>query len=274
MDSQSSQGFNQIVSSTVDKALDLLTHFTQAQAEIGLSELARLAGQDKATVHRMLQSLAKHGLVEQNQTSKLYRLGAGTLRLARNREASFPTSSVVMDVLQQLTDATGETSHASLIAGGSLATVGLVKGTGAIHVSLDAGESLPFHATASGVACLAFLPEEQVMHILKQKLGKFTDKTPTSAAALLRAVEQARSKGYAMSDQSYENDVFGIAAPLFAAGGMATGAVAVATPAHRMTREVRNATVQHVMQAAASISRKMGAEPPGSFTSLLRKAAA
>jgi DNA-binding IclR family transcriptional regulator len=266
--------FRSIVSSTVDKALELLTHFTQSRAEVGLSELARLAARDKATVHRMLQALAKHGLVEQNQHSKLYRLGAGTLRLARNREASFPASSVVMDVLQQLTDATGETSHASLIAGGSLATIGLVKGTSAIHVSMDAGESLPFHATASGIACLAFLGDDQIKSILKQKLPRYTQSTPTSAAAVMREIEQARDKGYATSDQNFEVDVFGIAAPLFAPGGIATGAVAVATPAHRMTREVRSGTAAHVMSAAVEISRKLGAEPPALFASLLRKAAA
>jgi IclR family transcriptional regulator, acetate operon repressor len=263
-----------IVSSTVLKALELLSLFSQTQAELGLSELARLAERDKATVHRMLQALAKHGLVEQDAQSRLYRLGVGTLRLARSREASFPTSSLVMAPLLQLAEATGETSHASLIAGGSLATVGLVKGTGALHVSIDAGESLPFHATASGIACLAFLDEAQIKTILKQKLKSYTAKTLTSTDEVLSAVAQARSKGYALSDQSFESDVVGIAAPLFSSTGTATGAVAVATPAHRLTREVRNRTIAHVMQAAILISQRLGAEAPQSYVNLTRKAAA
>jgi DNA-binding IclR family transcriptional regulator len=262
------------VSSTVDKALDLLSNFTQARAEIGLSELARMAELDKATVHRLLQTLAKHGLVEQNAQSKLYRLGAGTLRLARNREASFPTATLVIDELRSLSAITGETSHASLIAGGSLATVGLVMGTRAIHVTLDEGESLPFHATASGIACMAFLPRENVLSILKQKLKKYTDSTITSSSDLTKAIEQTRARGYAVSDQSYESDVYGIASPLFGSRGLACGAVAVATPAHRMTREIRNSTVIHVMEAAANISRRMGAEPPTGYLHAMRKAAA
>lgn len=261
------------MSSTVEKALDLLTHFSQSRAEIGLSELARLAGRDKATTHRMMQALARHGIVEQDATSKAYRLGAGILRLARMREASFPVSSLIMDALRQLNAETGETSHASLIAGNSLATVGLVKGTGAIHVTLDDGESLPFHATASGIACMAFLPADQVRAILKRKLARFTPHTLTAADDVLRLVEEARACGYAMSNQSYEADVFGIAAPIFSASGTACGAVSVSTPALRMTRDVKTKTIHRVMAASVNLTRSMGGEPPPAFSKLLLKVA-
>jgi IclR family transcriptional regulator, acetate operon repressor len=263
-----------IVSSTVDKALDLLNQFSQAHAQIGLSELARLAALDKATVHRMLTVLAKHGFVEQDEQTKLYRLGAGLLRLARSREASFPISSVIDAELQALVQQTGETAHASLIAGGSLATVGIVHGTKAIRVTLEADQSLPFHATASGIACLAFLPGDKMNTIMKRKLASFTSATPTSPDEILAAVSAARNKGFALSDQSYEADVFGIAAPLFSASGYACGAVAVATPAHRMTREVKQRTIAAVMDAAVLMTRRMGAEPPRSFVNLLLKTAA
>jgi IclR family transcriptional regulator, acetate operon repressor len=262
------------VSSTVDKALELLNQFTQARAQIGLSELARLAALDKATVHRMLTVLAKHGFVEQEEQSKQYRLGAGLLRLARSREASFPISSVVEVELQALMQHTGETAHASLIAGGSLATVGIVHANKAIRVTLDADQSLPFHATASGIACLAFLPGEKLNAILKRKLAGYTEATPTSPQDVLAAVSAARAKGFAASDQSFETDVYGIAAPLFSASGFACGAVAVATPAHRMSREVKARTISAVMDAAVLITRRMGAEPPRSFVNLLLKIAA
>jgi IclR family transcriptional regulator, acetate operon repressor len=262
------------VSSTVDKALEILNYFTQARAQIGLSELARLAERDKATVHRMLTVLAKHGFVEQDEQSKLYRLGAGLLRLARSREASFPISSVIEAELQALMQATGETAHASLIAGGSLATVGIAHGNKAIRVTLEPDQSLPLHATASGIACLAFLPREKLDATLKRKLTGFTPATLITPQELMAAVNVARAKGFAVSDQSYETDVYGIAAPLFSASGYACGAVAVATPAHRMSREVKARTIAAVLEAAVLITRRMGAEPPRSFTSLLLKVAA
>jgi IclR family transcriptional regulator, acetate operon repressor len=262
------------VSSTADKALELLNLFSQSRPELGLSDLSRLSGLDKATAHRMLGVLAKHGFVEQGTSTKLYRLGAGSLRLARIREASFPVSALVEPALQLLADRTGETCHASLIAGGNLATIGLVAGKKTIHVTLDAGERLPFHATASGFACLAFLPEEQVQVILKRKLASYTAQTATSPDDVRKAVRRARGLGYAVADQSFEQDVFGIAAPLFEAGGKACGAVAVATPAHRMTRDIKTLTIQFVLEAAIGITRSMGVEPPAEFLSLTQRAAA
>lgn len=248
--------------------------FSQSRPELGLSEVARLAGLDKATVHRMLSTLAKHGFVEQDIHSKLYRLGAAPLRYARIRESSFPTAALIEPILQQLAADTGETCHASLIAGGGLATVGVVAGRKALHVTLDAGERLPYHATASGIVCLAFLSDRQRQAILGRKLSTYTEQTMINPEQVQQAVLKARAAGYAVADQTYEADVYGIAAPIFDAGGHACGAVAVATPAARMTREMRNHIVQRVLSAAIRVTESLGTEPPAHFLSLVRRAAA
>lgn len=259
------------MSATVDKALDLLNHFTQQRPHIGLSEMARIARIDKATTHRMLNSLAKYGLVEQERQTKLYRLGAAPLRLARTREACFPVSTLVEPVLQQLMVKTGETAHASLLAGEGLATVGLVTGKKAIHVTLGAGELLPLHATASGIACLAFMPEEFLEKVLKQNRKTYTEHTQVSAEEISQQVGRTRLQGFALSDQTYEADVFGIAAPFFLPSSNACGAVAVATPAHRMNKNIKADTIQAVIAASQDITRRLGAEAPPAFTSAVRK---
>lgn len=262
------------VSSTVDKALELMNVFSQSRPELGLSELARIATLDKATVHRMLGTLAKHGFVEQDVHSKLYRLGAAPLRYARIRESSFPTAALIDPILQQLAEETGETCHASLIAGGGLATVGVVPGKRALHVTLDAGERLPYHATASGIVCLAFLPERQLRAVLAKTLSPYTDQTEVTPDLVLQAVTRSRQMGYAFADQTYEADVCGIAAPIFDGGGHASGAVAVATPASRMTRDVKAHTIKCALSAAIRVTQSLGAEPPAHFLALVRKAAA
>src|SRR5437660_1256543 len=98
---------------TVGKAMSLLELFTTAKPEIGLSELARLSNFDKATARRLLVSLMDHGLLEQDRETRLYRLGAGLVRLARIRESQFPLLPVAMPILQDLASQTGETVHLS-----------------------------------------------------------------------------------------------------------------------------------------------------------------
>jgi IclR family acetate operon transcriptional repressor len=262
------------MSSTVDKALELLNHFNQNRMRIGLSELARLARIDKATAYRLLTTLTKHGLIEQENDSRAYRLGAATLRLARIREASLPVTALVTPIIEGLAEKTGETAHAALLAGHSLATIGIVNSKKSLHVSLDAGERLPLHATASGIACLAFLPADDVTRLLKGKLQSFTQHTSSSTEKVLAQVEVSRAQGFSESDQGYEVGVYGIAAPVFSAEGFATGTVAVATPTQRMTKELRIRIIRETLAAAADFTRRLGAELPKPYVSITKRLAA
>jgi DNA-binding IclR family transcriptional regulator len=262
------------LSTTVDKALSLLELFTAQKPEIGLSEVARLADIDKATAHRLLSALATRGFLEQDEQSRLYRLGVSVVRLARYRESVFPLESVVESELTSLAQVTGETCHASMLAGSKLATVGYVEGSKAIHVTLEQGQLLHLHATASGLACLAFMSEARQNSILRQPMEKFTSSTPVKPEAIKRLIAGVQKAGFAIADQTYESDVFGVAAPLFGAEGFAQGAVAVATPAHRMTKEIRMQTASLVMDAATRITRKLGFEPPASYSRLIQRAVA
>lgn len=79
---------------TVTKALNLLSFFTQNRHEIGLSDLTRLSGLNKATVYRLMGELQAAGFVEQVGPDRAYRLGPELLRLAALREAAVPILSV------------------------------------------------------------------------------------------------------------------------------------------------------------------------------------
>jgi DNA-binding IclR family transcriptional regulator len=105
-------------------------------------------------------------------------------------------------------------------------------------------------------------------------MDQFTPTTPVKLEKIKGLIENARRTGFAVADQTYESDVYGIAAPIFGADGFAQGAVAVATPAHRMTKEIRKRTACHVIEASVRITRKLGFEPPASFLGLQQRTAA
>lgn len=257
------------MSSTVAKALALLDFFTETEPELGLSELARRAGVDKATVHRMLGVMSDAGLVEQSGETRLYRLGAGVLRLARVREVAFPITAVTQSALEDLAAFTGETAHASLVSGRALATVGICESNRGSRVSLVAGEILPFHTTASGLATLAYSSRE----ILEKALGGIllakTPRTVTDAAGIMRILDQVRTRGYAEGDQTNEDDVYGIAVPLFDRHGTACGAIAVATPAHRMTPELRARIIARLVPAGIRVTEAAGGQVPAGYRAVV-----
>ena len=259
------------MSATVSKALSLLAQFSASEPELGLSELARRASADKATVLRQLTALVGAGLLEQDAATRLYRLGAELLRLAHVREAGFPTEAVVGPTLARLTKLVGETSHASLLAGGRLGTVGIRDSERSSRVSLEPGQPLGLHATASGTVVLAWSPPALLESVLAKPLVRHTAHTLVEPDRLRRHVAEARRRGWAEADQSFEDDVHGIATPLFDAAGLAAGAIAVVTPSHRMSPALRDRTVAALVQASVGLSRGLGGRAPDDFTALARE---
>ena len=243
---------------TVKNAIALLELFTINTPELGLSGIKRLSGIDKATTHRLLTVLRETGMLEQNPVTKLYRLGASVLRLAQVREASFPFSVVVQPILETLAGVTGETAHCSLYTNNVLAVISSVESNKANRVSMRGSETLPFHATAAGIAYLAYAPSDVLNKVMKRPMPSFSKYTCTDPDHLKKMTDVVRKNGYAVVDKAFEDDVFGVAAPIFGAEKISIGAIAVATPCHRMNASLEKLLIASVVTAAADLSQKLG----------------
>jgi DNA-binding IclR family transcriptional regulator len=259
---------------TVSKALELLDYFTKSRPLIGLSDLARLADLNKATCFRLLTELSENGFVEQIGTGREFRLGPKVLRLAALREAQVPTRDAAMPVLQALAVQTGETAHLSLLMADCLRP--LAHAYSAAHVAkvmLEDTDILPFHATSSGLAVLAFQTDAFRGAVLAKPLPQLTAATETDPAALRDRVKQVRNMGYAESRGGYESDVHSLAVPLFDALGRCSGALAVAALGARMTESQRQLIRQALQQAATEITTVWGGTLPAEIAAMWRDAA-
>lgn len=254
---------------TVDKALSLLSRFTAATPEWGVSDLARAEGLDKATALRALQALARHQMVEQDPLSKRYRLGCALLGLAAVREASSPLSSVLKSELDRITAECGETSHATVGGARHMTTVAVCEPPRSMRVHVDPAEPLPFHATASGIAWLAFAEPQFRAAIAKSAgLARHTPHTDTSRQGFLAHIERARENGYAVAEKSFEDETVGLAVPYFDRLEFARGSLAIAFPAIRQTREDRERLVTLLFRASLSVTAKLGGQPPQDFLAI------
>lgn len=257
--------------STVAKALDLLSLFTRAEPQAGLSELARRAGLNKATCHRLLTDLAAAGLVEQVGAAREYRLGPAVLRLAALRESAVPLQSAARPVLDALAETTGETAHLSVLVAGRLQALAFAYSTRhATRVMMSDADVLPFHATASGLAVLGALDPAAREAVLAAPLPALTPLTVTDPAALRGLAAAVRTEGHAESIGGLEPEVHSLAVPLFGADGACIGALAVAAPRARMQPA---AVLPALMQAATRITTHLGGQPPEDIAARWRAAA-
>lgn len=251
---------------TVTNALSLLTLFTQNRAEIGLSDLTRLSGMNKATVFRMLSELQAQGFVEQVGNDRAYRLGPEVLRLAALREAAVPLLTVSREILARLCDVTGETCHMSQLQGNRLNTLSYAHGKRhATQVRMEDAEVLAFHATGSGMAILGFAPADFVDQILSQPLTKHTTDTQTNPDQIRAALETVRATGIAESVGGFEMEVHSHAAPIFGADQTPIGALAVAVPVSRMTPDLAALIRDELMRCAQDLTQRIGGFPPPQY---------
>ncbi len=248
---------------TVGKALDLLDLFTRAEPHMGLSQLARASGLNKATCHRLLTELESRGLLEQVGSAREYRLGPAVLRLSALREAAVPTREAAMPTLRRLAESTGETAHLSHLVAGRLQTLGFAYAThSGVKVMMEDADFLPFDATASGAAVLAFHPDPESL------VNAVADRS-----ALESRIAATREKGWAETVSTFEKDVHSLAVPLFDAKGACTGALAVAAAAPRMTPDLHATITRDLAVAGAEITGLWGGQVPDTLDRLWKGAA-
>lgn len=254
---------------TITKALDLLGLFARDRAEIGLGEFVRLTGRDKATVHRHLTELAENGYLEQHPETRAYRLGPALLRLSALREVLFPVRKLLQPIVFDLSETVGELAHASLLQGEALSPVAHSDPSlHGVQVNFDIAEMLPLHATSSGIAALAFCPDELLAKVMARPLSKYTDRTIADPAALREKVGVARRYGVCTVTGTFDEGVSSVGAPVFGDGGRVAGSLAVAVPSARATPAKLRDIAIILLKEADRASTALGGAFPKTFDAL------
>ncbi|MEB2345537.1 MAG: IclR family transcriptional regulator [Deltaproteobacteria bacterium] len=228
---------------SVEKALDVLFHLHGAGAA-GVSEIARALALPKSTTHRLLGSLLRRGLVEQDEQGR-YRPGLRLVALGLGVLDREPVVAAARPQLEAEARATGETLFLAAARGGRVVVLDKVEGTGFLRASPRVGEEVPLPVTATGLLHLAFAPESVAR----------SASTPSGFAerqALAREVALARRRGWAQNREEWIPGLAVVAAPVLAAGRL-VAVVALAAPAVRLPAGQTGRFARRVVAAAERI---------------------
>jgi DNA-binding IclR family transcriptional regulator len=245
---------------TVVRAVALLKAFTDDQPEMGLSELARSVGLNKATAFRLLSALEHEGLVAHDTPGGAYRLGPEAIALGARALRATDLRAAARPELDALARETGETADLEILDGGDVLVVEEVHGRYVLGTMLSVGTRWPAHATSTGKAILAHLPEAEAFEALghNRRLRAATPKTLTDRETLRADLAATRARGYATADGELEDNFAAVGAPVFNHEGRVTGAISIGGPLTRLTA-ARVPELAALLQAAAGrISRRMG----------------
>ncbi len=243
---------------SVDRAAALLLALGDSHGEAGVTELARRLGLHKSTASRLLATLEKRGLVEQDDETGRYRLGLVVIRLAEKAERTLDLRVIAMPELDRLARATHETTGLGIADGDQFLTVAQADGPNLVAVGDWTGRGVPIHSVAAGKVLLAAMPEREILKLVRRGLDRFTDRTITQLEPLLEDLARIRRRGYATAFGEFEAGRNAVAAPVHDARGQVTAAVNIWGPAFRITPGRVPELVQQVRESAAAVSVRLG----------------
>jgi DNA-binding IclR family transcriptional regulator len=221
----------------VERALDVLTCFSHQTPELTMTQIAEQSGINKSTVHRLLATLEGKRFVEREPATGVYRLGIRFLQMAYLTLEHNDLRRIAAPFLQKLSQQYRENINLAVLDGADVIYIDVVESPQRIKLAAAIGQRLPAFCTASGKAILACLPQEKVQRILELGMPRYTQHTILSSEAFFEDMCHARKRGYATSEQEFEEGINAVAAPIFFGSNQPVGSISVAGPFYRFTHE-------------------------------------
>ena len=261
---RSGQGSGRTIQS-VDRALDIIEILALSERSLSLKEIAQRAGLNASTCHHLLATLSDRKFVSRQPNSRGYVVGSRLGFLAESSLRQFSFVDAAMKELRKLNHETRESAHLAVIQGAELAILAELDSNRAVRAGFDkhANRAAAAHATASGKAILAWLPEAEIARVIASGgFAKFTDNTVITIGDLVEELRQVRRNGFAIDMEEFQSGVAGIAAAVRDQNGAVVGSVGVTIPSmraegdrfQRVKRQVRECG----MKLSADLRNKTG----------------
>jgi IclR family KDG regulon transcriptional repressor len=250
----------------VGRALDLL----EALSRVGPAPLAALAAEARCTRtagFRLLRTLEARGFAIQDEARGMWRLGARWGVLGRAAVEQGALAATAMPFLSALGKTSGENAYLRVRDGLESETVAIFQTDPGLRVYSEVGKRQPLHAGSSRLL-LAHAPEAVQTQVLAQRLPRFTPATRTDPAWIAADLQRIRARGYLLTTDEVVAGAATVAAPVRDASGQVVAVLSVSAPTMRMRPPRPRALLPVVMDAAAKLSRALGASAADATTKL------
>lgn len=241
---------------TLSAGLKLLNVLTR-NPNSSLAELANETELGTTQAFRLLYTLEQNGYVEKSD-NKTYRLGTNCLTLGHAAHRDLPLIAQSRDVLDNLVEKSGESSHLVIRHGNTRVIADMRDSPQRVRASAPIGEVDPLYCGGTGIAILAFSPPEFIDVVLAKTIKPLTSKTITDPAKIRAILAEVRHSGYHIAREDFKIGAFSIAAPVFEAKGSCNAAVCIAGPISRINKTSLRRYSEIVVEAASEISQRLG----------------
>lgn len=248
----------------VRRAFAVLKAFDHMHPQWSVSDLARHIGLHKTTTFRLLGALVHEGMLERDEPTGNYRLGAQLIALGTQALRSTDLYMASHAELEALARDTGETATIEILIGDETVVLDEVHGKYLVGGRPDFGMRYPAHATSTGKLLLAAAKfgANDTRRGRMPRLAKLTPKTISSHAELDRELAKVWKQGFSTAIEEIEEGFAALGAPVRNHEGRTVAAISIGGAKARFTRARMVELTARVREAAGRISLRLGATVP------------
>ncbi|WP_172330424.1 IclR family transcriptional regulator [Mangrovicoccus sp. HB161399] len=246
---------------SVERALGLLELVAQHPDGIGLSELSAASGLKASTCHHLLATLVARGYVGQYGRNRAYVMGERIRDLSEMAESRRDPAVILRDPLRHLGRRLEHAVQMAVMSESALLTkLSIPDPNGRIAETDEVEKMAAAHATATGKAILAWIPDTELVRVISANgLTAYTPKTITSLSGLVEELRLTRRRKYAFDDEEFREGTVCIGASLRNGAGAVIGAISVSYAKAEDTDAYRRHLVTQMITAGNDLSRLLEA---------------
>ena len=232
-----------------------------------LAEIARKTALPRSTAHHLLRALVEFGYLVQDGGARTYTLAPKLFRLTGSTWTREQLAELAMPYLDELSRRTGEGTSLAVLRDGVVTVIAKREPEGPVRVVQEVGARRPIYCTAVGKALAAWLPEQELVGIIRRTaFERLTPNTITSAAAFRREMARIRATGFAIDNEEHIEGIRCIATAVRDHSGEVRASLCVVGPKNRLPRR-RLAEIRHALAAvSADLSARLGHGSTGEIT--------
>ncbi len=202
---------------SIEKSIQILNYLSNAERNVGITELSSKLSFPKSTVHRMLKSLLSYSLVDQERDTSKYRLGLRIIEYSNSFYNSFDFRQITKPFLKKICLETGFTTFLTAWYNCRSICIDSIAPSrnASTHLFVEIGKEMPFHSAASAKILLAHQPSEDIKRIINENtLPKYTSRTIVNPKKLEEHLSKIRESGFSICDEELEEGIKAISVPV------------------------------------------------------------
>jgi len=237
----------------IERATDVMDQLFNSDKPLGVTEISQNLSLPKATVYRILITLAKGGFITKKHGTEKYVLGGKFIKYSDRVKHDIHIHSVAKPYMEELSKESGEAVNLAVDYENASLIIERVRGEQTSLVSMLI-PTAPYNCSSSGKIFLSYKTEQEIKaYFAKERGQKRTIKSIMTFDEFMEERKFIFEKGYSIDDEEYDYGLYCIGKPLYSCENKLLGAISITGPKSRLEYKGLDLIINSLERTVAKI---------------------